>query len=100
TKVASELIANKGQALVVSGSNDVNVQIIVNAINDALQSNGNTIDWSATYNTRQGLDTDFAKLVDEMNAGSVGALLIHGANPVYTWYDSKKFTDGLKKVQL
>ncbi|WP_163359448.1 hypothetical protein, partial [Escherichia coli] len=34
-KAAKALNANKGAALVVAGSNDVNVQIIVNAINNA-----------------------------------------------------------------
>ncbi|MDE3144482.1 MAG: TAT-variant-translocated molybdopterin oxidoreductase, partial [Bacteroidota bacterium] len=97
-KTAKVLVANKGEALVVSGSNDVNVQIVVNAINEALQSNGKTIDWSATYNTRQGIDADFAKLVDDMNAGNVAALFILGANPAYTWYDADKFKTGLKKV--
>jgi len=99
-KAAKELTANKGAALVVSGSNDVNVQVIVNAINEALQAGGKTIDWSATYNTYQGIDADFAKLVDDLNAGNIGALLICGANPVYTWYDGKKFADGLKKVKF
>ena len=99
-KAAKELVAKKGQALVVSGSNDKNVQIIINAINEALQAGGKTIDWSATYNTKAGLDSDYAQLVDDMNAGSVGGLLIFGANPAYTWFDSKKFVDGLKKVKL
>ena len=98
-KTSTQLLANKGQAIVVSGSNDVNVQIIVNAINDALQSNGNTIDWSSTYNTRQGIDSEFSKLVDDMNAGNVAALFIVGANPAYTWYDAEKFKAGLKKVK-
>ncbi|HEX3025175.1 MAG TPA: TAT-variant-translocated molybdopterin oxidoreductase [Chitinophagaceae bacterium] len=97
-KTAKILAANKGEALVVSGSNDVNVQIVVNAINEALQSNGKTIDWSATYNTRLGIDADFAKLVDDMNAGNVASLFILGANPAYTWYDADKFKTGLKKV--
>ncbi|MDE1192794.1 MAG: TAT-variant-translocated molybdopterin oxidoreductase [Arachidicoccus sp.] len=97
-KVAKDLIANKGQALVVSGSNDVNVQILVNALNEAIGSYGKTIDWSSVYNTRQGNDADFAQLVNDMNAGSVKSLLVFGANPAYTWYDSKKFIDGLKKV--
>ncbi len=100
TKTAKILADHKGEALVVSGSNDVNVQIIVNAINEALQSNGKTIDWSTTYNTRQGIDADFAKLVDDMNAGNVGALLIYGANPAYTWFDADKFKTGLKKVAV
>ena len=98
-KAAKALIANKGAALVVCGSNDSNVQIVINAINEAIGAGGKTIDWSTTSNIRQGVDADFAKLVDEMNAGTVGALLIHGANPAYSWYDADKFKAGLKKVK-
>lgn len=97
-KTAKELAANKGQALVVCASNDVNVQIVVNAINEALQSGGKTIDWSATINGRQGIDAEFAALVEDMNAGKVGALLIHGANPAYSWFAADKFKAGLAKV--
>ncbi|BAV09781.1 quinol:cytochrome c oxidoreductase iron-sulfur protein precursor [Filimonas lacunae] len=98
TKTAKELAANKGQALVVCASNDVNVQIVVNAINEALQAGGKTIDWSATLNNRQGIDSEFAALVEDMNAGKVGALLIHGANPAYSWFAADKFKSGLQKV--
>ena len=97
-KAAKELLENKGAALVVSGSNDVNVQVIVNAINEAVGAGGKTINWASTLNYRQGVDADFAQLVEDMNAGKVGALLIHGANPAYTWYDADKFVAGLKKV--
>ncbi len=98
-KAAKELKENKGAALVVCGSNDMNVQVVVNAINEAVGANGKTIDWSTTINTRQGVDADFAKLVDDMNAGSIGTLLIHGANPAYSWFDAAKFTAGLAKVK-
>ncbi len=98
-KAAKLLNANKGAALVVSGSNDVNVQILVNAINEAVGAGGKTIDWSTPVNVRQGIDADFAKLVDDMNAGTVGTLLVYGANPVYSWYDSEKVKAGLKKVK-
>ena len=98
-KTAKTLLASKGAALVVSGSNDVNVQILVNAINEAVGAGGKTIDWSATVNYRQGIDADFAKLVEDLNAGSVNTLLIHGANPVYTWFDADKVKAGLKKVK-
>ena len=99
-KVAKDLLANKGQALVVCGSNDVNVQILVNALNEAIGANGKTIDWSVVHNTRQGNDADVAQLVNDMNAGAIKSLLVFGANPAYTWYDSKKFIDGLKKVPV
>ncbi len=55
-----DLLANKGKALVVSGSNNVQVQTIVNAINEAIGANGTTIGWDATNLTRQGIDSEFA----------------------------------------
>lgn len=98
-KAAKALNANKGAALVVAGSNDVNVQIIVNAINNAIGANGTTINFGETINTRQGVDADFAKLIDEMNAGAVNTLIVYGANPAYSWYDADKFKAALKKVK-
>jgi molybdopterin-containing oxidoreductase family iron-sulfur binding subunit len=99
-KTAKLLLANRGAGLVISGSNDVNVQIIVNAINNLIGSNGSTIDWGSTYNTRQGIDADMAALVRDMNAGAIGGLFIHGANPAYNYFDSQSFINGLKKVKL
>ncbi|TAE70157.1 MAG: 4Fe-4S dicluster domain-containing protein, partial [Bacteroidetes bacterium] len=99
-KAAKALLAAKGAALVVAGSNDTNVQIVVNGINEALQAGGNTIDWSAPLQIRQGVDSDFAKLVDEMNAGAVRTIFFYGANPAYTWYDAEKFKAGLAKTSM
>ncbi|WP_143309673.1 TAT-variant-translocated molybdopterin oxidoreductase [Chitinophaga vietnamensis] len=99
-KAAKELKANSGKALVVSGSNDVNVQVIVNAINNIIGANGTTIDWAAPSNYRQGIDSDMTKLVSDMNAGSIGAVLIYGANPAYDYFEAGKFAEGLKKVKL
>ena len=98
-KVAKDLLANKGKALVVSGSNNVNVQIIVNAINEAIGANGTTINWSAPIQWRQGIDSDFTALVADMDGGKVGALFVYGVNPVYTYYDAEKFKSALKKVK-
>ncbi len=100
TAAAAALTANKGTGLVVCGSNDINIQIIVNAINEAIGANGKTINWTITSNYRQGIDADIIKLVEDMNAGSIGALLVYETNPAYTYYDSKKFTDALKKVPV
>jgi molybdopterin-containing oxidoreductase family iron-sulfur binding subunit len=99
-KAAADLKANNGAAVVVCGSNDKNVQIIVNAINSAIGANGTTIKWDKPDLSRQGIDSDFAQLVAEMEAGTVGTLLIYGANPAYTWYDSDKFKAALKKVRV
>lgn len=97
-KAAKAIQANNGKTLVVSGSNDVNVQTIVNAINNLAGANGTTIDWAVNANYRQGIDSDMAQLVNDMNAGSIGALLVYGTNPAYDYFDAKKFADGIKKV--
>ncbi len=99
-KVAKDLMAHRGAALVVSDSNDVNVQTVVNAINSAIGAYGSTINTSVTINTKQGIDSDMIALVDAMNAGQVGALLIWGANPAYDYFDAAKFATGLAKVRL
>ncbi|MBN8673156.1 MAG: TAT-variant-translocated molybdopterin oxidoreductase [Chitinophagales bacterium] len=98
-KVAADLKAHAGEALVVAGSNDANVQVIVNAINNAIGAYGKTIDWSTPVNYRQGIDKDLTDLVAQMEAGQVGTLMIYGANPAYTYHDAAKFTAALKKVK-
>jgi MoCo/4Fe-4S cofactor protein with predicted Tat translocation signal len=95
---AAALKANAGAGLVVCGSNDVNVQIVVNAINEAIGANGKTVNWAATSNYRKGIDADMNTLVNDMNTGAIGAVIVCGVNPAYTYTDAKKFTDGLSKV--
>lgn len=106
-KVANDLKANKGAGLVVSGSNDANVQTIVNAINNAIGAYGTTIDWTKPVNYRQGIDKDLVDLVSAMENGQVGTLIIYGANPAYTYHEGKldngewksRFATALAKVK-
>lgn len=98
-KAAKDLAANKGAALVVSGSNNTSIQTIVNAINEAIGANGTTINWSAPLLTKQGIDSDMAALVADMDGGKIGSLLIYDANPAYDYFDAAKFIAALKKVK-
>jgi MoCo/4Fe-4S cofactor protein with predicted Tat translocation signal len=97
-KAAKDLKNSKG--LVVSGSNDKNVQIIINAINNAINAYGSTISWAVTSNYKQGIDADFVNFVTAMNAGQVGAAFFHGVNPAYDYFDTEKFNAGISKVGL
>src|SRR6476659_428033 len=99
-KVAADLKAAGGAGLVVCGSNDPNVQVVVNAINNAIGAYGNTINTSVSLNNRKGIDAEMVSLVNAMNAGQVGALLVYGANPAYDYFESDKFKAGLKKTRL
>ena len=99
-KAAAALMANKGEALVVCGSNDMNVQVVVNAINELIGANGTSINWGVTANYRNGNDAAFTQLLADMNAGAVGALMVYGCNPVYHYFDGKKVAAGIAKVPV
>jgi MoCo/4Fe-4S cofactor protein with predicted Tat translocation signal len=99
-KIAKDLKANAGRSLVVCGSNDPNVQVIVNAINSAIGAIGTTVNFSTPLQTKAGIDRDMANLVNAMNGGQVGALLIYDANPAYDYFNAPAFISGLKKVRL
>lgn len=98
-KVATELKAASGKGLVVCGSNDANIQTVVNAINNAIGAYGATIDFAAANNSRKGIDKEFADLIAQMEGGQVGAILIYGANPAYDYFDAPKFAKALKGVK-
>ena len=95
---AKELADNKGKSLVVSGSNDVNVQLVINGINNLLGNYGKTIDIETPSYLHQGNDTEFTDLVAEMAAGKVDAIITYNTNPVYTAPASLKFAEAYNKV--
>ncbi len=97
-QVAKDLQATKGQSIVVSGSNDVNEQILVNAINNQLGNYGSTIDIANYSNQRQGNDKEMQALISEL--GSVDAIFILDANPVYDLPNGEKFAAALKSAKL
>src|SRR2546425_2034399 len=65
--VAQELWKHRGKGLVISGSNDVSVQIVVNALNAFLGNIGETIDFARPSLQRGGDDAAMAGLVEGMN---------------------------------
>jgi len=95
-KAAQQLKAAGSKGVLVSGLDDVNAQLLVFAINNALQSQA--FNPSSARLTRKGDAKAVAKLVADMKAGSVHTLIMSGVNPIYTLAASKDFAEGLKKV--
>lgn len=99
-KAAKDLSRSRGQALVVSGSNDPNVQVVVNALNNLLGSYGTTIDLNMPVNYRQGNDQQMNTFIDDAKAGRVGAVLFFNANPVYDHPRGTELAPALGKIPL
>lgn len=99
-KIAKELSSAKGESLVVCGLNDTDVQVLVNGINKMLDNYGKTVDVENHCNLKQGDDKQFMDLINDMNAGKVGAVLVYNCNPVYTAPAKAGFAAAYKKVPL
>jgi molybdopterin-containing oxidoreductase family iron-sulfur binding subunit len=97
-KVAAEIKKAGRKAVVVSGLNDENAQTVVLAINKLLSSEA--FDPEKPKYVRQGDAAKVNKLVADMNAGRVGALIMDGVNPAYTLPNAEEFLAGLEKVDL
>ncbi|MBB3697326.1 TAT-variant-translocated molybdopterin oxidoreductase [Flammeovirga yaeyamensis] len=99
-RAAKALLNAKGKSLVVSGINDVNVQLLVNGINQMLQNYGNTIDLNTPLYTRQGSDVQMNAFVDALKGGQYGAVIFYNCNPVYDYARGKEIAAGIKKAKL
>ncbi len=95
-KAISQLQSAGKGAVVVSGIPEAEAQLLVLAINEAL--NSQVMDVENPRLIRQGNNQAVAQLVKDMNAGKIGALLIAGVNPAYSLPNAKEFVEGLKKV--
>ena len=96
-KAAKQVKAAGSKGVVVTGLDDVNAQLVVFAINEALQAEAFLPE--QTKYVRQGNAAKVTELIKEMNAGKVHTLIMSGINPVYTLANSAAFVEGLKKVK-
>jgi MoCo/4Fe-4S cofactor protein with predicted Tat translocation signal len=97
---ANDLWSNRGKSLVVSGSNDVHVQIVVNAINDMLGNIGTTIDLKTPVYFRQGNDEQMKQFVSDISSGSIKGVMFLNCNPVYDHARGAKIETALANVNL
>ncbi len=99
-ELSNRLQSAKGKALVVSGSNNLGDQLLINAINQLLDSYGNTIGFERVSKQRQGMDREAQELLGEMNKGAVDVLIVLGdANPAWELPNAEEFRAAMAKVK-
>ncbi len=99
-KAANDLWNSREAGLVVSGSNDENVQLIVNAINGLLGAFGTTIDINNHQNIRKGNDGEFISFVNDLKNGSASGVIFYNCNPVYDHPLGSDIKAGLSNVKF
>lgn len=97
-KIAGELLSHKGKSVVVCGSDFVDHQVLVNAINTALENFGNTIFVSNKNYAKAESDLEFKNFVKNISAYEV--VMFSNVNPVFDFYDSEKLKKGLEQVKV
>ncbi len=97
-KAASQIKKAGRNAVVVTGIQDENAQLLALAINNHIQSK--VVDVVTTRNFRHGNTAKVNQLFSNMKAGKVGALITFDTNPAYTLPKGAEFAETMKKVGL
>ena len=97
-KASKALLAQKGSSIVISGSNNVEVQKVINAINALLNNYGSTIDMVNSSNQFKGDDTAMNNTLNGLKNGSIAAVIFYNANPVFN--HNKEWSVAISKAKL
>ncbi|WP_298314270.1 TAT-variant-translocated molybdopterin oxidoreductase [uncultured Aquimarina sp.] len=97
-QAAKQIQKAGSNAIVVSGIQDVDAQLLVLAINKHISTKAFNED--TPRKIRQGNAKAVTQLVKDMNAGRVGGLLVAGVNPLYSLSNAAEFKAGLEKVDI
>ncbi|GIM48694.1 TAT-variant-translocated molybdopterin oxidoreductase [Capnocytophaga stomatis] len=97
-KAAAQVKKAGRKAVVVTGIQDENAQLLVLDINEKLQSEA--FNPQTAILTRKGNVSELKQLISDMNNGNVGVLIINNLNPLYTLSNADEFAKALEKVDF
>jgi molybdopterin-containing oxidoreductase family iron-sulfur binding subunit len=80
--IAARLWKARGRSLVVCGLHERPAQVLTNYINHLLGNYGASVDLDRASRQREGNDSELERLLAELDAEKVAALVLLGANPL------------------
>ena len=98
--LAERLWNARGLSVILCDSQDIAVQVVVNAINQVLGNYGRTLDLSRPSRQRQGNDREVLQLVDDLKVGRVSALFVAGTDLTHNLPDHDELVEAIGKVRL
>ena len=100
SEICERLISDKGSSLVISGSNNVDIQLTVNAINQLLNNYGQTIDLNTPVFVKKCDDNELNEFVDDLNTEKIKGLILYNVNAVYDFADPNIIIEGIEKTNF
>jgi len=100
SNLAKKLWDKQGRSLVISGSQDKHVQVLINAINHLLKNYGKTLVVKENPYFKGPSDNEMLEFVSKAQKGKVGAVLFWDANPLYDYFKGEELLGALKKVEV
>ena len=94
------LKASKAESLVVAGSNNKAIQVLVNKLNHTLGAYSTTINVNNEINLYQSEDTKMNKFVQDVIAGKASDVVIFlDTNPAYSLPNGQAFEKAISKIK-
>ncbi|MCF7806996.1 MAG: TAT-variant-translocated molybdopterin oxidoreductase [Candidatus Marinimicrobia bacterium] len=97
--VVADLLANKGQSLIVAGKRQpAHVHTLVALINEILENSGSTVNYHENQDMIGSSLESLVSLTNDMRSGKIKTLVILGGNPAYQAPSDLKFAEALRRV--
>lgn len=87
---ANELLEYPNKSLVLSGTNDKDIQLLVAEINAMLGNYGNTIMLEKTYKANAVDDNEVTSFLNELENSTIAGLISWNVNPLYDLFNKKQ----------
>ncbi len=98
--LAQEILTNKGKALIVCGHDNLQAQILINAINHMAEAYGSTLDNQKTLNMGRGNKEAMRQMIEDMETGNAEMVMFYKTNPLYNHPQSSKIKAAMANVPV
>ncbi|TVQ08154.1 MAG: 4Fe-4S dicluster domain-containing protein [Bacteroidetes bacterium] len=98
--LAQEILTHKGKAIIVCGHDNLQAQILINAINQMAESYGNTLDNQKTLNMGRGNKDAMNQMIQDMEAGNAEMVMFYKSNPLYNHPEAGRIKAAMANVPV
>ena len=105
-KTAQELLKHQGKSIVFAGGfsaqtpQEESFLILTHYLNELLGNHHSTIDFQNHYTAWSQKTSGIEEMIKKLNQGKIKNVIIHRANPFYSYPDKAQLIQAIRKAQL